>query len=565
MKFIPQLIDQLTDNVVLLGPNGPVHPDEYRLLHTPRTLTWPSDGLRRIDPRKFKLTEPRIVMLRDILKALLSAGVFYAAGQQVVVTGFAIKHLKDWLAHYATNPGSVIQLLRKACRVHCVFCYQDGLPRDLPFVEHHIAEQEIWNRVQYFESDRELFPRVVYNVDEVMSHRLLLPVLGALREKTNEPFDLYTNGEGLTQENIQGLARLMPVIVNVSITSTDKDERRRFVRDRNPDIAIRGFDHLREHSIPFVVQVVAWPTIPLASIKRTLRYLDAYQPLYFKILLPGYSRFFKHPFPQDSMPYFKQVIEAIRKFRGELQSDVVFDLQKLEEYFYGLDPLEPRVTIVTPNSPARLAGLRKNDVITAIAGRKVYFRHKTKSMLFQLYRLLQRQDVPLVINRPGEGKMEILLKTAHYRQNHPYYPWQKNLGVFIDDGLDPSVITQINFLIESHNARRVVLLSTRLMRYSMNTLQSQWMQVHHADTFHVMETPNRFWGGNIMVGDLLVVDDFLSAITAAKQTYPDLDLVLLPSSPFSVWQYDLLGRSFFELQRKSPVAVALLAYPRLMS
>jgi nucleoside-diphosphate-sugar epimerase len=68
---------------------------------------------------------------------------------------------------------------------------------------------------------------------------------------------------------------------------------------------------------------------------------------------------------------------------------------------------------------------------------------------------------------------------------------------------------------------------------------------------------NRFFGGTINIGDLLVVEDMVAAVAdhVAERGRPDL--VLVPASPFatSPWQRDLTGRPWTDIERLSGVPV----------
>jgi len=72
---------------------------------------------------------------------------------------------------------------------------------------------------------------------------------------------------------------------------------------------------------------------------------------------------------------------------------------------------------------------------------------------------------------------------------------------------------------------------------------------------------NRFFGGNIFMGDLLVVGDFIRCIEkhGAKEG-GNPDLVVIPSSPFNLsqWGRDLTGRCYLDIERETGIPVALL-------
>jgi len=77
---------------------------------------------------------------------------------------------------------------------------------------------------------------------------------------------------------------------------------------------------------------------------------------------------------------------------------------------------------------------------------------------------------------------------------------------------------------------------------------------------HAEVPENRYLGGNICMGDLLVAQDFIDAISEYLRKNSPPDLVVIPSSPFSLgqWRRDLEGRAFAEIERAVGIPVALL-------
>lgn len=540
--------------------------DEYRLAKSPCIPELDSDLSSCFeDTRKYLLNEPRLCFIREIILALLISGSFYNKGRKVNITGFSIKDKAPFIVRGRTNPGSIIQLFRKKCRIHCEYCYQDGVPSDFLFNVKKMDDEEILDRIKYFEKSSELFPRVIYNVDETMSHPLFFKGLTSLREKTEDPFSIYTNGENLTEENTARLSALMPVMVNLSISSVNPDTRMRVTKDKNPWIAINGIKELYKNRIPFDVSLVAWPTISLDDLQSTISHFDEFNPLYMKVILPGYTKFFKKPFTEDSFEHNSKVIEFIRSIRHNYKSDIIFDLNKLEEILYGLDPLEPRISYIVPNSPGYKAELKKGDVIYSIMGKKVLFRNETSKLINSLPSILKKTDIVLVIKDENGNKQDRIIKREYFSEDYPFYTWQTDLGIHIDYGLDPGAIVQINNLISSSKSKNVLFLSSYLMEYSLNKIIRTWINLKKGVNFNISLPKNYYWGGNIFVGDLLTVDDFISAIKEALIKYPETDLVIIPSSPFSSWKRDLKGDLFYKIQRHFDTRIELLNYPRMFS
>ncbi len=66
-------------------------------------------------------------------------------------------------------------------------------------------------------------------------------------------------------------------------------------------------------------------------------------------------------------------------------------------------------------------------------------------------------------------------------------------------------------------------------------------------------------GGNIIIGDLMVTDDYIGAINEFKDSSKiKLDLVFIPGSGFGQWKRDLRGNPISEIGRKCGVTVVAI-------
>lgn len=566
LSLIRKIISCLLDNIVLYSLESPAFIDEYRLKARPAFCPINQKlPFYFTETKKYILNEPRIYFFKEILLALLLSGDFFNNGRKVSISGFSIKNKNSFLQKYRTNPGSIIQLFRIPCRIHCEYCYQDGVPGDFPFNVRKIDHGEINDRIEHFSMESELFPRVIYNVDETLSHPLFFEGMSRLRQKTTDIISIYTNGEALTCENINKLSSLMPLLVNLSMTSSNPETRTRVTRDRNPEIAINSIKEMKRREIPFEITLVAWPTISMEDLEKTISYADDYSPMYIKVILPGYSRFYKKPFKENSLDYNLGVIRFIRKIRSRYRTDIIFDLNKLEEIDLGLDPIEPRISYVTANSPARKAGIEKGQVIYSIMGKRVFFRLETIGLINAFERIIKKTDIDMAVIDNSGNKKNILIKKDLFADSYPYFTWQKDLGIHIGDGIEPNAITQINHIISRTGSKNTVFMSSYLMKYSLSNMLDKWIRIKEGVNFRIHIPKNHFWGGNIIVGDLLTVEDFIIAIKEVTEKHPETDLVIIPSSPFSSWKRDLKGDLYYRIKRSFGINIEMLHYPRMYS
>jgi hypothetical protein len=115
-------------------------------------------------------------------------------------------------------------------------------------------------------------------------------------------------------------------------------------------------------------------------------------------------------------------------------------------------------------------------------------------------------------------------------------------------------------LAKQLKVREILLLTSKLVRPSLvELINSSSLFADEKLQIHIEIPDHHFWGGNIIVGDLLVVSDFITCIEKwVKHHRHRPELVVIPSTPFSRWGRDLRGKVFLEIERQTGVPVKLL-------
>ncbi len=519
------------------------------------------------DIKNAALFSPLIELVKKQLESLLSLVDLECQGRPVKVDGFRLKDLSQWLVPSACDPSEVIEHIGTRCNCDCVFCYNKGAPPSLALrgPNRKVSEEyeEIMTRIRYFSpgARRSLFPGLG-STCEVLAHPHALDFLSALREKTGEPFRIATNGSALTRGNIQKLASLKPVYLDISLNSSSPGRRKRLMQDAKPETAIRSLPLLRDAGIPFSVVVVPWPLKSqaemLEDLERTAVYAGANDARMVQVSLPGYSRYFSPARPLELEDLWPATVAKVREIRLRCGCPVVIMPGMYEEYLSRPKKNVPEVIGVVRNSPAHLAGLKPGDVIRGIAGIIIKNRPQARDILS----LLQRGRSGAVSVRVQRGETEIEIRIDPDKHAYPYCKLTgSHLGVvFMGTGLRSGYLERLGEVIRARGARKVLFLSSRLVRPVFEQMIGESHFFGGIDlTIEVPE--NKFFGGNIFMGDLLVVDDFISCIAGyIRKTGTRPDLVVIPSSPFNLgqWGRDLTGRCYLDIEREVGVPVELL-------
>jgi len=513
------------------------------------------------------LYEPRIMLIRRQLESILSLVSLEKDGSVVEIDGFRLKNPGDWLVSSDCRPAEIFEYAGSRCNCDCVFCYRKGNPPSLAldFPRRTAAEElaELRTRLKYFFPRRKksLFPSLG-STCEVLVHPHILPILRDLRVKTEKPFRLITNGTALTPEMISALASLGPVYLDVSLNSASPRRRQRLMRDRRPEVAINALPLLRSARIPYSVVIVPWPLDSveemLADLEDTVAYAVGCGAHLVQISLPGYSRYFSRNEIFDRDTLWRLIVSRVQELRAKHDHPIVVMPGMFEEFISRPVKNVPEVIGVVKNSPAYFAGVKRGDIIKGIGGLAVRNRPQARDILS----LFQQSDIKsLTVTVQREGK-DLLLNLDLERCDYPYSrATDTHLGmVFMGTGLRAGYLEQLREIILAHRAREVLFLSSTLVKPVFEQLMNESL-VLAGFNIRVAVPENRFFGGNIFMGDLLLVEDFIHCINDwVRKEGRKPDLVVIPSSPFSLsgWGRDLSGRCYLDIERTVGIPVELL-------
>jgi hypothetical protein len=466
---------------------------------------------------------------------------------------------------FSASHWPMIGSISTICPLQCDFCFRKGNPNGL-VIDSKPRFKTIGEVTALLEQivsqGKEL--DFLEDVGDYLCNREFFSIIRKFREYfPYELIDFTTSGINLTRENIKELAGLGPLFLQVSLNSANPRIRSKVMQDPHPEVAIEGIKLLREYRIPFSGTIVAWPTIPEDDIRETILYLNQYEPVAIKINLPGYTRFFPGEKPFDTALKWSSLVSLVEEMKAVCETPLSW-----EPYLAAGDPVLPIVTGVVKNSPAARAGLRKSDLILEIDGEPILFREQARQMLIQR----SEKDCfrKLLVERDGvKHNLEFNDSDSEEEDYYPHKPVNyprrgKMFGAFIHQGLDLFTLKPLAQIIHRNNAAHVLFISSILLASYVETL----FKYVKDDLFPGREVAvatgkNRFFGGNVMMGDLLVVPDFLETVAEYIQISGKPDLIVIPSSPFNRG-VDLLGNDYRMIGVHFATKIELLPVGRIL-
>jgi sulfatase maturation enzyme AslB (radical SAM superfamily) len=524
----------------------------------------------------YRHIEPRLQMISNLLSHLNRCGGFKSEGKVTSIDGFRLKDLKFWSRYPSARLMDNFGELSTWCSCDCDFCFLKGSAKLSP-KRPMLSIREAKTRARYYSAERQIgLPTPSAPPGEPLVNPHAIELLRIARGSHPEHvIDITTNGDFLSEKMIDALAELKPLHISLSLNSSNVEQRRRVMRSPRPEIAVRAVPLLQERGIQFTGSIVPSANTPLEDVAETMRYLDGHGPLQIRLLLPGYTKHVRDSARFDSQSFWDALVNLASHMREELQSPLL-----IQPGFYWNKNIGALVDGVFPNSPAARAGLRFGDRIVRVNGKVIITRAEAGHFLEQPPEAGKPWIVGIEIERQGRRfSVELSNQLEVNEDLYPYKPrgyaasfdvlarW--GFGVQLMDGFDLGSLKTLKEIIESHpEARKVCLFTTPLVK----DLYVQALQIVGDSPecrlpdveFRVTIAPQNFWGGNIVVGDLHVVEDYVDHLLLLVRMGYRPDLAIIPSTFTNSWKLDLLGHSYFEIERRTGVKIELLPVRRVM-
>lgn len=535
---------------------------------------WLYDDEARVQPTGYRFrrarntASPTTFIMRDPVENVFSNFLIYfhkiielefSANQ---IRWFALKSYEHWLEPSQGEPFEILGTLSRDCNAKCDFCYVLGNPSNTAIKLQRFSNEgsadEARTRLSFFERGLKL-PIPTYDTEEITTHPAFLDTCTRIRSISSKCISITTNGYRLDERTLLKLKSLAPIDISLSLNATSPDTRR-WLMGGAYSRGLAALDLLHKHEIPCAVTLVAWPRVSFEETIRSIRYIDGFNVRSISVLLGGYTKLFPNP-PTYPIPgFWNEAIDALHLLRNEIETPLIIQPRLYEEYYRLGDAIGRNiVTGINKYSPAKQAGVRVYDEIIAINENPMSTRNECLAIL----RLLRERtdSIDIVVLRNGK-ESRLTLDGTKIDPRYIYgKPFNDRFGLHLfGENLPIGAIKTVYEVVARHRAKNVLIATSLIVRpFLIKMLEQLSFLTEENISFDLQIVPNDFLGGNIVMGDMLVIDDFYGFL----QTYlreNDCDLVLIPSGPFNHggWLRDMKGQSFELLRRMISTPIEMI-------
>ncbi len=525
----------------------------------------------------YSRNEPRLEVIQKGLQRALHLGRFVRDEEALATDGFRLRDLSQW-AQYSGALADNVGSISSYCNCDCEFCYEKGTRgAGIALGRAQLSLREVATRLRYYSAEKRtgLLPSSRFSLEPFANPRCLEILERIHGEAPGECTNLTTNGACLTEDVVERLSRLRPILVTVSMNAATVGLRLRTMRDRKrngAEIALASLSLLRKYEIPFVGSYVPWPSKPLADLEDMVRLLDRNDGVVARICLPSWTRYWGQDAPFDTVDYWGEILRVVELLRQEVAIPI-----HLMPNMYQLRTLRPVVQGTIKHSPAAEAGFKYGDVIVAVDGESVFTRPEVSRFLANRFDDPNLIDTRFTVERAG---MRQDIHVPHPRDldalHYPYRwlaqpgtprTWAGSLGLHLADGFELTSFLHLKQIVEEYAGKRVLLFISDLAEpYFFEGMAMLGELATFVDSveFYVQKLWPRYWGGNVMIGDLWTTRDLIEqAMSWTERQGVRPDVLIVPSSFLSGGGRDLLGRCYLEVERALDIELRLLPCHRI--
>lgn len=418
------------------------------------------------------------------------------------------------------------------CNIDCVFCSHKNNPSNVKtYTVPKLDLTQVEELIEYLSTDRKIVigdsaSRIVEG--EPFLYKSFMYILNRIRQKYKvTPIQITTNGSFLTEQVIKELALLEPIEINISLNSSNDENRTKLINDKKPKVAINACKLLSKYNIKYNGSIVLMPhVVGWEDIKNTVEYLCQNSAQLVRLFIPGVTKYAKEKI--DFCEISATANKLIKEFVNKYEVPIIIEPPII-------DNLNAVIEGVIKDSPAHMVGLKYNDIIIRVDGKEPVCRVDAYTKAFN------RANPVLLIKRETE-EFEVAVNKLS----------KQSCGFVVSYDIDPDITTCCTRAVHKNKSKSPLIITSEL---GFNIVKKLFDK--EGEIYNIYPVKNDFFGGTIMVSGLLTVQDIMNNIEDIKNKF-NPDLLLLPGQMFDLNLEDLTGISYNEITKKSGINVELI-------
>ncbi|RQD70821.1 MAG: DUF512 domain-containing protein [Halanaerobium sp. MSAO_Bac5] len=425
------------------------------------------------------------------------------------------------------------------CKLNCIFCSHKNNPPEIETYSFGHLDFELIKTMLEFLDHKEAViigesaSKIIEG--EPFTHPKIMEILKLLRKKRPEAeIKITTSASFIKVRELQQLAELKPLELNISLNAPGPEERVFLMNDPQADNVFKIIKELKDYPIDFQASIVSMHhQLGFESLEKSLDFLERYNPpLSLRIFLAGFSNFAEGNNEAQPGFYFK-LKEFINSRADNYSYPIIIEPQIITD-------LKAELEGIIKESAADQAGLKKGDIILEVAGQKI------KSRVDAFYKIKACADPKIIFKREGRKRTVTLTKVAGQKS-----------GIIISYDISARKKAELlAYLEQSSKAGKNIsttAISSKIAFALLNNISQKYLGEGY--NFTLLKAENEFFGGNIFAAGLLLNSDLKKVI---EKNNPNCQRLILPEIIYDYYGNDLAGNHYTELEDKYDCEIILL-------
>jgi NifB/MoaA-like Fe-S oxidoreductase len=446
------------------------------------------------------------------------------------------KNKKVYYLYKSVQEDNILPITSK-CNLSCIFCSHKQNPPGVETIRFgDLSLKKIDDLISYLDPNKPIIigesaTKIIEG--EPLVHPEFKKVLTKIRDQYSETkIKITTNADQLDKEMLQFFEDLNNIILNISINYIDPELRKTVMGVNCKGDISKTLTGINKFDIDYHFSMVALPNLfGRDKIKNELKEMVKYNPLSIRVFMPGYTEYTTEKLKFDFDETYDNLRKLVHDLNLEQEIPIVIEPPKLEN-------LKKNIIGIIRNSPADKAGIKYLDEIIKINKKKVVSR-------VEAFNLIKKsKNTTLTIKRNNKLINKNVIKKS-----------EQDSGLILNYDLSQKKIKNIKRIILENKNKDILFLTSELGYNLINYIINYHLEFENQSNIKVDRVINIFMNGSIISAGLLTNQDINNYLNNSDNLIPEL--LILPSVMYDIFNNDLCGFSYKNIEKEYKLAIEL--------
>jgi len=442
----------------------------------------------------------------------------------------------EYYIYKSVQEDNILPLTSK-CNLSCIFCSHKQNPSDIEIISiGNLKKDKVFKLIDFLDPNRAII--IGESATKIIEGEPLLypyfkEIIKFIRDKYHDTeIKITTNANLLDKEMLNFFDKIRNISLNISVNYLNSNLRKKVMGNNcNPNI-LTTLELINNYNLEYNFSMVALPHIVgYETIQKEIIKMMDYNPQTIRVFMPGFTKNTIDNLKFDYKEIYNKLYKLIKQININFDIPVIIEPPRLKNF-------DKDIIGVIKNSPADSANIKYLDKIMKVNKKKVVTRVDAFNKINKL------KNPILKIKR----KDRIITKKIKKEKG-------QNSGIILDYDLSLDELFDIKRVIENNNDKSILFLTSMLGYELIDYTINSYLNLNNSNV-RVNKVKNNYLKGSILSAGLLTNYDIINFFNRFSKT--SIDLIVLPKIMYDVFNNDLCGNSYKNLEKKLGLEVEII-------